>query len=86
MEYYVSIRFHVWAEEELGEKYSFRNKGWKTFRCPVMKDGRQLTFDEYIKATDSKTRSRKNPTTRVWYEESGPPNNTYIKHTEYVKL
>jgi hypothetical protein len=86
VEYYVSVRFGVWAEKELGEKYDSSNKGWKTFCCPVTKNGRQLTYDEYMKLTDSKTRSRKNPTTRVWYEESGPPNNTSIKHTEYVKL
>ena len=51
-----------------------------------MKDGRQLTFNEYYMVTDAQARSRKNPTTRIWYEESGPPNNTSIKHTEYVKL
>ena len=86
VEYYVSVRFGVWAEKELGKKYNSRNKGWKTFCCPVMKNGRQLTYDEYMKMTDAKTRSRKNPTTRVWYEVSGPPNNTSIKHTECVKL
>jgi len=31
VEYYVSVRFGVWAEKELGEKYNSRNKGWKTF-------------------------------------------------------
>lgn len=86
VEYYVSVRFRVWAEKELGKDYCFKKKGWKTFSCPVMKDGKQLTYDEYGKATAPKTRSRKNPTISVWYEESGPPNNTTIKHTEYIKL
>ena len=86
VEYYVSVRFGVWAEQELGKDYNSKKKGWKIFSCPVMKDGKQLTYDEYGEATDSKTRSRKNPTIRVWYEEIGPPNNTRIKHTEYVKL
>ena len=35
VEYYVSVRFGVWAEKELGEKYYSSNKGWKTFCCPV---------------------------------------------------
>ena len=50
------------------------------------KNGRQLTYNEYLKETSPETRSRKNPTLRIWYEESGPPNNTSIKHTECVKL
>ena len=86
VEYFVSVRFGVWAEKELGEKYCFRNKGWRTFSCPVTKNGRQLTYNEYLKETSPETRSRKNPTLRIWYEESGPPNNTSIKHTECVKL
>lgn len=86
VEYYVSVRFDVWAEKELGKNYSFKNKGWKTFVCPVMRNGKQLTYNEYGLVTNPKTRSRENPTKRVWYEESGPPNNTRIKHTEYVKL
>ena len=85
VEYYVSVRFMVWAEQELGKEYSHKNKGWKTFSCPVMKDGKRLTYGEYVNATTPKTRSRKNPTTRVWYEETGPPNNTVIKHTEYIE-
>ena len=86
IEYYVSIRFSVWARQELAKDYNHKNKGWKKFNCPVMKDGKQLTYVEYVNATNSKMRSRKNPTISVWYEESGPPNNTMIKHTEYIKL